>query len=161
MGDGDNDLALVMEGMRIDWLTFQEGRYVELLNVDVNINIGLDNEMDEDNNLIFTFNNPQVQIKIHDSTYNLLPVEIIEPILDALVQTMLDCLDCQIPPFTIPGISGWNLLIQDLPPIGVAEDYLGVYLLVEQPIVAASQGRPDTQIRLASKLTQVQKTVFD
>ena len=154
VGDGDNDLAVIIDDMRIDWLTFEEGRYVELLNVEFDINIGLEVEMDETNNLIFTFNNPTINLTIHDSSFNNLPVEVIEPILDGVIQMFVDLLGGLIPPIPVPGISGWTLLIQELAPIGSTLDYLGIYMLIESPAKVNAWGRPDTRFVLHSGTNQ-------
>ena len=148
VGDSGNDLALLIDDMRFDWLVQREGRFVELLNASFDINIGLDIEMDINSNLIITFNQPNIELSIHESSYNILPIEIIEPLLNTLigfVQTMLEDL---IPPIPVPGFAGFSLIIEEIAPIGTYYDYLGLFLSIESPLKIAAFGEPETNIIL-------------
>ena len=101
--------------------------------------------MDATNNLIITFNQPQVVPEIHDSSFNLLPVPQVEALLNTLFDFFFNLLGSMIPPIPIPGLAGWNLDIQELGPMGQADDYLGIYLSITPPKTIADSENPDTQ----------------
>jgi hypothetical protein len=161
VGQGGNDLSLVIEDMRFDWLVEKQGRMVELLNAKFSLNVGLDIEMDADSNLLFTFNNPTINLNIHESEFNILPIDQIEPLINTLLGFFEQMLQDLIPPVPLPGFAGFNLLIQEVAPIGNAGDYLGIYLMVEAPILAYKDGIPDTQIILNDGLHQISDDLFD
>jgi len=149
VGLGSNDLSLVIEDMRFDWLLFREGRFVELLNASFDIDIGLDIEMDVNSNLIITFNQPTIIPNIHDSSFNVLPMSVIQPLLDTLIGFVQIMLENLIPPIPVPGFAGFSLIIEEVAPMGIFEDYLGIFISVESPIKAAASGEPDTLIVLS------------
>lgn len=156
VGNGDNDLALVIDDMRIDWLVEKQGRYVELINANFDINLGVDVEMDEDNNLILTLHDPTIRLRIHGSQFNLLPEDTIENILNGAIGFFLPLLENLFPPIPIPILGGYTMTIQELAPMGPALDYLGIYLLVDQPTdMVLAMEQPDTKIVLQNGRTNL------
>ena len=161
VGDSGNDLSLIIDDMRFDWLVEKEGRYVELLNAAFNINIGLDIEMDASNNLLITFNQPQVIPEIHDSSFNALPVAQIESLLDTLFEFFFNLLGSMIPPIPIPGLAGWNLDILELGPMGQVDDYLGIYLSITPPKKIANTENPETRFVFSTGDRIIKKSNID
>jgi len=149
VGLGANDLSLVIEDMRFDWLLEREGRMVEMVNASFDIELGLDVTMDISNNLIITFNAPTIVPVVHESSFNTLPVaDVIDFIATNLIPPLLGLLEDFMPPIPLPGMMGFQLTIDEMGAMGTGNDYLGIYVSVTTPFDLAQSIPPDTRIVL-------------
>ena len=147
IGQGGNDVSVVLNDLRLDWLVEKQGRYVELLNASMDVNVGVDVEMDANQNLIFTFNNPTITTHVHGSSYNNLLPGVVQSALDFATGLILPMLQNLLPPYPLPGFAGLTLSLPEVAPGGTANDYLVLYLLVDG-LTPVDMKYPDTSFLL-------------
>lgn len=140
VGEGDTDLALVADPLRLDWYIEIEGRYVAMLTTDISLNLGLVLDIDEENNLIISFdeNASLIHFEVYGNEWNILPPALIETLLNGLIDNFLmPLLANLLPPIPLPSIGGYQFVIHEIGATGAGNDYFGMYAeFVETPPAA-------------------------
>ncbi|MDP8222897.1 MAG: hypothetical protein P9L99_06015 [Candidatus Lernaella stagnicola] len=137
VGEGDTDLALTADPIRLDWHLQVEQRYVTMIAADIALDLGLVLDIDEDNNLVISLDEQAslVHFDISGTEWNLLPPELIETLLNGLIDNFLmPLIGGILPDIPLPSFGGYQFVIPEIGATGPDEDFFGLYTeFVAQP----------------------------
>ena len=127
VGEGDSDLALLIQPYRLDWYIQKEQRYVDMLSAEIYINLSLSMDTDQDNNLIITLEGTDITFDVTGSEFNVLPPDVIEGLINGIITFFLPQIVDLIPPIPLPNWLGYQFAIDEVGAVGSGNDYFGLY----------------------------------
>jgi hypothetical protein len=128
VGQGGTDLALISNPFRLDWYIQKEGRYVELLGADIDIDLALSLAVDQNNQLLITLEDSSIEFAVDDTEFNILPPAVIELVLNTLINdVLLPMIADALPPIPLPQLLGYQFSVKEVGGVGANQDYFGLY----------------------------------
>jgi hypothetical protein len=128
IGQGAATMALISNPYRLDWYIQEQGRWVNMLTAEIDLDLAMSMTITSNNELQITLENSSVQFDVTGSVYNVLPTSVIQTLLNTLINNdLLPMLSKALPTIPLPTLAGYQFVVDEIGAMGASNNYFGLY----------------------------------